>query len=285
MDQLTPNQVARAIGVSTASLKRWCDKGVLPYVRTCGGHRRLPLSGVIQFLRETGRELVDPEVLRLPATTGNGRTVCSRAVRQLTDALVAGEEVQVGRIVFDLYLAKQSAREICDEIVRAAFACIGQRWEEGALEVYEERRACEICKCALRQLGRLLPEPGPDAPVALGGAPSGDPYCLPTQTVAVTLRELGWRAESLGSDLPLDTLVAATRRVRPGLVWVSVTTISDRDSFVADFARLRAATQEAGAALVVGGQALDHSIRSRMSYTAHCDRLDHLVGFVHQMKS
>jgi predicted site-specific integrase-resolvase len=27
---LTPKQVARAIGVSESSLKRWCDKGVLP---------------------------------------------------------------------------------------------------------------------------------------------------------------------------------------------------------------------------------------------------------------
>ena len=75
MEQLTPKQVARAIGVSEASLKRWCDKGLIEMVRTVGGHRRLPLSSVLQFLRSSGHQLVRPEILGLPPTTGTGLTV------------------------------------------------------------------------------------------------------------------------------------------------------------------------------------------------------------------
>ena len=47
---LSPKQVARALGVSESSLKRWCDKGLIPTERTAGGHRRLPLAGVLDFL-------------------------------------------------------------------------------------------------------------------------------------------------------------------------------------------------------------------------------------------
>ncbi|OYW17913.1 MAG: hypothetical protein B7Z55_11620, partial [Planctomycetales bacterium 12-60-4] len=63
---LTPKQVAVAIGVSESSLKRWCDRGILPTVRTAGGHRRIPTSGVLKFLQQSGHPLVQPEVLGLP---------------------------------------------------------------------------------------------------------------------------------------------------------------------------------------------------------------------------
>lgn len=66
---LSPKQVARAIGVSEASLKRWCDKGKLTLTKTAGGHRRLHVSSVLRFLKDSGRELVRPEILGLPPST------------------------------------------------------------------------------------------------------------------------------------------------------------------------------------------------------------------------
>lgn len=71
-DRLTPNQVANAFGVSEASVKRWCDKGLMPTYRTAGGHRRLPVAGVVDFLRKRGLELVNPEVLGLPLPPAKG---------------------------------------------------------------------------------------------------------------------------------------------------------------------------------------------------------------------
>ncbi len=80
--QLTPRQVARAMGVSEASLKRWCDRDLIPSVRTAGGHRRLELGGVLQYLRESGRPLPAPEVLGLPSAVGKGSQVMAKAVRR-----------------------------------------------------------------------------------------------------------------------------------------------------------------------------------------------------------
>jgi hypothetical protein len=78
----TPKQVTRAIQVSESSVKRWCDKGVIPTHYTAGGHRRVPLSGLLDFLRSTKQQLVRPEVLGLPATTRqtNLARSCCRAI-------------------------------------------------------------------------------------------------------------------------------------------------------------------------------------------------------------
>jgi hypothetical protein len=35
----------------------------------------------------------------------------------------------------------------------------------------------------------------------------------------------------------------------------------------------------AGVAVAVGGRGLDEQLRGDMSYSCHCDRLSHLVGF------
>lgn len=87
---LSPRQVAVALGVSESSLKRWCDRGMLPTRRTAGGHRRVPLDGVLTFLRETGQDLVRPDVLGLPSTTGKGSLVIDRAIQQMIAALEGG---------------------------------------------------------------------------------------------------------------------------------------------------------------------------------------------------
>src|SRR5262245_21655736 len=125
METLTPKQVARAIGVSDASLKRWCDKGVIPSVRTVGGHRRISVNAVFSFLRETGRSLVRPEILGLAPTTGTGTTVVNRSVEQVTDALARGDACRFQRIIFDLFTAGQKVRDIGDRTIAPAFRRIG----------------------------------------------------------------------------------------------------------------------------------------------------------------
>lgn len=67
----SPKQLSRAIGVSEASVKRWCDKGRLAFDKTIGGHRRLALHAILGFIHENNLELVNPEVLNLPVTGGS----------------------------------------------------------------------------------------------------------------------------------------------------------------------------------------------------------------------
>jgi excisionase family DNA binding protein len=282
---LTPRQVALAIGASESSLKRWCDKGLLPTLRTAGGHRRLTVEQVLEFLRQSGQKLTRPEVLGLPSTTGQGSFVIDRAAELLAEALLAGDEEQCRRILFDLYLAKHSLADIFDRVIGGAFTRIGHAWSCGTAQVYQERRGCEIALRSLHQLRTLLPAIGPAAPKALGGTLSGDHYHLPTTMVELLLRELGWAAQSLGTSLPRDTWLAALEAERPRLLWLSVSHIADEAQFLADYAVIQAAAAERGVPVVVGGYALSPEVRSRMQYAAFGDHLRHLVGFVRALEA
>jgi methanogenic corrinoid protein MtbC1 len=182
--------------------------------------------------------------------------------------------------VFDLYLAGQSACDICDRVLAAAFHDIGDAWECGEIFVYRERRGCEIALKALHDLRLALRVPPLDAPVAIGGALEHDPYRLPTTMVEVALREAGWRAASLGTLLPAATLIEAVRENRPQLLWLSVSSIASVPEFVEEYAQLHETAAKLGTAVAVGGRALTEEIRQQMTYSAYCDTLRHLVTFV-----
>jgi excisionase family DNA binding protein len=280
---LSPKQVARAIGVSEASLKRWCDKGMLPSTRTAGGHRRLPISGVVQFLRQTGQPLVRPEVLGLPPSVGTGKETIERARAQLRPVLEAGDEQQAKRILLDLYLAGHSVGRIGDEVVTPAFHDIGQRWQHGDIEVYEERRGCEVCVRALYALRQVLPPIAEAAPLAIGATAEGDPYTIPTLMAELALREAGWHADSYGIGHPFITLASAIRKVRPRLFWLSASTIAEPEEFLRGYAQLFDAAMECGTAIIVGGRALTVEIRRGMQYAAFGDTMTHLATFARSL--
>jgi excisionase family DNA binding protein len=271
--------VAQALGLSESSIKRWCDQGRLPTVRTAGGHRRLAIPDVVEFLRRSGNQLVRPELLGLSSNCGHGAAVMERARDQIGDALFAGDEDQCRRIVFDLYLTGQSTCEIFDRVIASALHEIGEQWECGEASIYRERRACEMGLKTLYELLMALRPPAADAPLAIGGTLECDPYRLPTSMIEVVLREQGWRATSLGSQLPTTTLAEAACDHRPQLLWLSVSCIESIPTFLAEYSLLHRCATAVGAAVVVGGRALTAEIRQRMTYSAYCDTLRHLVTF------
>lgn len=47
---LATGPVSDALGVSEATVKRWCDSGLLEVVRTVGGHRKISAESVAAFM-------------------------------------------------------------------------------------------------------------------------------------------------------------------------------------------------------------------------------------------
>jgi excisionase family DNA binding protein len=275
----SPKQVARAIGVSESSLKRWCDQGLIHTVRTAGGHRRLMLPDVLEFIKSQGRDLVEPEVIGLPALTRAGVRTLERARQDLINALVAGNETASRQIVFDLIFAEHRLCDICDEVIGDAFHEVGDLWDCGTVEVYQERRACEIIVRVMLELRQFYRDPSTRAPLAVGAAPAGDPYTLPTTMAELVLRENGWRAVSLGSNLPFNTLAAAVRDQHPQLFWLSVSSIDNEDEFVTGFNEFVEQARQMGTAVLIGGRALTEPIRKRLNFTSFCDRMRNLEEF------
>ncbi len=282
---LSPKQVARAIGVSESSLKRWCDRGLLASVRTAGGHRRLLLPDVLSFIKQQGFTLAEPQVIGLPASASTGGLSRNRARAQLTEALTEGNYELCRQILCDLLLADQSFATIFDDIVAESFRDVGHLWDCGTVEVYQERRACEMVTRATHEFRSFIPEPSQNAPLAIGGTPGGDPYSLPTLMAELVLREAGWNAESLGTNLPFVTLAASIKDRRPKLFWLSVSSIAEEARFLEEFNEFSREAMAAGVSVCVGGRALPESIRVGMVYSRYCERMSDLATFATDLQN
>lgn len=280
-EQLTTRQVAEALSVSESSVKRWCDRGLIPTVRTVGGHRRIPLPGFLEFLEQTDRQVVSELPFKsLPAAeSGSEKLAPLGELRQeFRAALAAGHESRCRQILLSWYRAKGSFATLADEFIATTMREMGDLWDCGDLEVYQERRGCEICARLLHEFRRLIPDPPANAPLAIGGAVEGDQYTLATQIVEIVLRESNWRAMNLGSNLPMTTLAAAAHEHRPRLLWLSVSHLQDEAKFIGEYQQL-AASIPAETMILIGGRALTDSVRPKLEYTGHCDNMRQLTSF------
>lgn len=253
---LSPKQVAASIGVSESSLKRWCDQGVINTERTPGGHRRIRTREMIRFLRERKHPIVRPEVLGLPTGTGLGARSLAKTHDALMLALTDGDAEQCRRLVIDLFLSGSSVERICEELVAPALHEIGEGWECGQIEVFQEHRASELLGRVLYELRSLLQPPERSAPVAIGGTPPGDNYRLATLMVELVLVDQGWDARSLGCSLPFETMAYAVQHHEPQVFWLSFSHVEDQMEARREFTRFLKATPRSMQVLV-GGQNVD----------------------------
>lgn len=275
---LSPKQVAQAIGASESSLKRWCDQGLLETVKTAGGHRRIPLHEVLKFVREHHHEVVEPQLLGMPASEDRKARRLPECAARFTDALLADNEASCRSIVFALFLAGQPISHIFDDVVAVALRSIGEQWECHTAEIYQERCACQTVVRVLHELLGQQPPPDPRC-LALGATIEGDHYTLPVTMSKVVLRTAGWDARLLGTSIPLTSIALAIKNRRPQLFWLSVSHIPDEAVYLAGFRTLMDAASEVQTAVVVGGRALTAGIRSRMSGAEYCESMRQLEAY------
>ena len=279
---LTPRQVAESLGVSESSLKRWCDNGELDVTRTPGGHRRLSLDAVIRFLRSGSRQLVKPEAIGLPKHIGVGRLSSENHASDFYEAVLQDDFFTARRIVFDLYLRSRPLSVVLDEVVATTMHRVGDEWKSGSISIQQEHRVFELVMRVVRELQRLLPLPPEQAPLAIGAAAGGDMYTLPTLMVETVLTDQGWRAMSMGCNLPLSSLLTVARDRTPSTLWLSVSELVDRQQFLEDYASFYAQLPRS-VAVVVGGRALTADVRAEMRYASHCENLQQIVEFANAL--
>lgn len=254
----SPRELARAIGVSESSLKRWVDQGRIEVNKTPGGHRRIALHAAIRFLKDNEIDLVEPAALGLvdlgvedfaADETGGGQA--------LRDLLLAGEAEAARSLVLGRFITGVPVASICDGPIRWAMASIGALWRERPDGIYLEHRATDICFDALRALRSALRVPA-EAPIALGAAPERDPYGLPSLMAATVLESVGFRATNLGADTPLDSLERAVQDTSARLAWLCLSSISDGRRLGERISELALRLAGRGCALIVGGRDAEH---------------------------
>ena len=166
-------------------------------------------------------------------------------------------DVDVARtLLLDEFKRGRPVEDILDRLVSPAMAHVGVLWAEGKIDVYEEHVATVRMWSLLLELRGLVPVPTDSAPLAIGAAPEGDPYVLPSLMAETTLLEMGWRTMNVGPDTPTIALLEAVRDHAPRLVWLSITTRDLRSGFFANYPRLYDTAHARGIAVVIGGQGI-----------------------------
>ena len=281
-EQLTTRQVADALKVSESSVKRWCDQGVIPTIRTVGGHRRIPSNGFREFMENSnrGKAIISGAASIKNVDLDNSRDL----VAEFEKSIVEGSEVACRAALEQYYARCKTFATLADELIAPTFRRLGELWSCGEIEIYQERRGCEICQRVLHQFLQSLSAESQHAPFAVGGTPSGDHYSLSNQLSELVLRECDWNTRNLGSDLPLMTIARAAQKFDAKLVWLSVSHLEDEQSFVGEFAEFRRQLP-VQTHIVLGGRALHDQLRPKLQYTAHCDNLQQLTAFAHALRA
>lgn len=284
-DHLRTQTVAKALGLSVSTIKRWVDSGTIQAVRTAGGHRLIPRAEAIRMACELGLDSTElRKIAGMPAS--NQKSIddqtCDRLCHMLRDGLVQ----QAKSLIQSIYLAGCDAVTLSDQLIRPVMGRIGHGWMVGALDVYQEHQASHIVAATtLELIDQVSRARKPTGPLALGATTEGDPYVLSCLLGELVLREMGWDVRNLGVNLPLRSLTNATLQYRPRLVFLSINFLRDQDHFIREYSSFYETAAENNAAVIVGGQALDAELRSRMRYTAFGDRMIHLAEFARQLGS
>ena len=271
-------EAAKALGVSVSTVKRWVDSEILPAHRTAGGHRKLMRSEVLALARQGDLPREDLARLVVPIKDARVdlRTVSSTLHRSLLDGDVAGARAVVQRC----YEAGVSLEALADEVIAPVMSKIGHGWETSQIDVWHEHRGTQLCTAALFELQADLERRAEsNRPLAIGGAPWGDFYVLPSLLAQLVLIDAGWEAINLGPNTPLESLTKALRALRPKLVWLSASHLIDANAFISDYKAFYREADLQGVAVVVGGRALTENVRSGMPYSSFGDRLSHLGAF------
>lgn len=255
---LSPKEVAQAIGVSESSVKRWVDEHTIAAGRTTGGHRRIALTEAIRFVRASGIAVQRPDILGLTDFSAASSDDAARQSpgKTFLEAALAGRAPEARGMILSLYMAGHSAAEIWDHTIAPALRHVGELWQHQLSGIYIEHRATDICHQALHQLRAMQPAPPSAAPVAVGGAPAGDCYSLPTLMAATVVAAAGFRDFNLGPETPVETLAQAAQEYNAKLVWLAVSAARSIEVIQDETDQLCKSLARFGAQMVLGGRAL-----------------------------
>ncbi|HEY4928602.1 MAG TPA: TOBE domain-containing protein [Acidimicrobiales bacterium] len=108
MAQYRPGQLAELLGVSTDTVRRWCDEGRLETTRSEGGHRMVDGTSLAKFVREQ-QDAYEPELLLSQSARNRFTGVVTRVER---DTLTAVIELRAGRFRIVSLLTREAADDL-----------------------------------------------------------------------------------------------------------------------------------------------------------------------------
>ena len=199
---LKSTEAAEVLGVTPSTVKRWADEGLLPHVKTAGGHRRFRKADLHRFSQDDS----------------------SFAVTWADKLLRAGNPYYLRSELLGLRAQRDSWCEVADDL-GSALVEIGQRWANGGLSIHEEHMATENLRRALASCADAMPL-ARDARNCVLVVAEGDEHTLGLSMLEPCLREFGWNTPWLGRKTPLTALTRYIQSTQPKGVAISASAFS-----------------------------------------------------------
>lgn len=231
--------VAQRTGIGADTLRKWERRyGVLRPGRTAGGQRRYDEHDVarVEWLRDRLKEGF--RIGEAAALLENDVTGASSSPTDLRDEIVqAVSEPDTKRLptLVDQAFTLHGVETAIEEIVGPALRTVGDRWQDGAECVAEERLLSEVVQSHLQSL--LGDRRHPVRGTAVLACAPGERHELGLLALAVLLQADGWLAVYLG-DAPLESSYALAARMGAELLCLSASSPAAVEAVVKELARL-----------------------------------------------
>lgn len=283
---LTSKQAARLLGVSEASVKRWADGGLLPALKTAGGHRRFRPQDLAAFRHEglaregqssRGQTLAREAVKRI-VRDGEVATLDAALPETMFEMIVGGRDDEAASALVSLHLQGHTVARIADGALCPALRKVGDLWQTGEMSVAQEHVATRTALSALHGLSATIRiGERDDAWTAICCCVEEDFHEMPVHMAALTLAAQGWAVVNLGMSTPFYALTETVARFRPRLVCVAATVFNHPDRAAREYVEFSAAVRRCQASVVLGGAGFrGEVVRRRFPADLHADTFTQL---------
>lgn len=145
--------------------------------------------------------------------------------------------------------------EVYTELIGPALREVGARWQRGEITEGDEHMATAVATRLIGRLGPRFVRRGQPKATVIAATPPGERHGLGVEMLADIVRAAGYEVLSLGSDVPVASLVTAVGRVDDlAVVCLSVVDPQNRPALAEAIAAVKAAGR---APVLVGGPGVD----------------------------
>ncbi|MEI7772680.1 MAG: cobalamin-dependent protein [Chloroflexales bacterium] len=169
-------------------------------------------------------------------------------------ALMAGDRGSALHVVQAALAEEMPLTDLYQEVLQLTLYEIGHMWECGQLAVANEHVATAITHSVMEYCARIIP-PIPEGPVTIIATSVGhELHDIGLRMVTDCLELDGWNTLYLGSNTPLNDVVALAVQHRVAVVAVSITMSSYARDVRDLITALRQSALGAGVQILAGGQ-------------------------------
>lgn len=193
VESLSLRAAAEQLGLHYMTVYRYVRTGRLAASKV-GGQWHVDPSDVEAIL--AGEGLAEPS-----------EGVRTRAAGHLEDRLLAADEPGAWAVVSQALTSGAEPAEVHLKMLIPAMKSIGDRWERGEIEVFDEHQATVIAVRITARLGPRFHRRGRSHGHIVVGLVSGDTHALTTAIIADLLRGRGFHVTDLGADTPAASFI------------------------------------------------------------------------------